>query len=179
MIQRIQTVYLFIIAIILILAAFLPIWKNKGFYTKDGKEGFLTLHSTATTFSTNVGDGAPVSDEKTNPPSPTAGNYVVSNNYHIAALLILCAITALFTIFQFKKRMLQIKLCSFIYLLLSAILVCYYLAIKSNNSLLSEADKGDFLIGFYMPVLGIIFNFLAIRFIRKDEALVRSVDRLR
>jgi glucan phosphoethanolaminetransferase (alkaline phosphatase superfamily) len=120
-----------------------------------------------------------VADEKNSNGSGLAGTTTISNNYHIAVLLVLTAIMAFYTIFQYKKRLFQVKLCSFIYLLLSATLVTYYLAIKADNSLLTNADKGEFLVGFYAPVLGILFNFLAIRFIRKDEALVRSVDRLR
>ena len=34
-------------------------------------------------------------------------------------------------------------------------------------------------IGFIFTALAIIFSFLAIRYIRKDELLVRSADRLR
>ena len=37
----------------------------------------------------------------------------------------------------------------------------------------------NFDISFFLPIAGIILNMLANRFIRKDEELVRSVDRLR
>ena len=33
--------------------------------------------------------------------------------------------------------------------------------------------------GFFLPAIAMVFNILANRFIRRDENLVRSVDRLR
>jgi uncharacterized membrane protein YhdT len=101
------------------------------------------------------------------------------DNYYIGALLLLTALNSLFIIFQYKKRMLQVKLSGLNYLLLSGVLVAYYLTIKEDNGLLTDPGRGQFLIGFYVPVIAILLNFLVIRFIRKDEALVRSVDRIR
>jgi len=34
-------------------------------------------------------------------------------------------------------------------------------------------------VGFYLPVVALAFLFLAIRGIKKDEALVKSLDRIR
>ena len=40
-------------------------------------------------------------------------------------------------------------------------------------------QEGAIGIGLFLPGMGIIFNILANFFIRKDEKLVRSVDRIR
>ncbi|MFN6037385.1 MAG: DUF4293 family protein, partial [Bacteroidota bacterium] len=45
-----------------------------------------------------------------------------------------------------------------------------------------EAGKSfskSYLFGSYLPILSILLSFMAIRFIKKDEELVRSADRLR
>jgi hypothetical protein len=47
------------------------------------------------------------------------------------------------------------------------------------EQLFDTGMKGDFEIGFFVPLLALIFNSLANRFIRRDEKLVRSVDRIR
>jgi hypothetical protein len=46
---------------------------------------------------------------------------------------------------------------------------------------LSEIEnlKAVYWIGFYMPVAAIAFQFMANRGIKRDEALVKSVQRLR
>lgn len=43
----------------------------------------------------------------------------------------------------------------------------------------SASDAAQFSVGVALPVLAVIFAFLALRSINKDEKLVRSVDRLR
>ena len=75
--------------------------------------------------------------------------------------------------------MLQLKLGMFNSFLISLLLGAFFWAIKEGNTALADPDKGDFMIGFYVPMLAILLNFAANRFIKKDEALVRSVDRLR
>ncbi len=33
--------------------------------------------------------------------------------------------------------------------------------------------------GSYLPLVSLLFTFLAVRFVKRDEALIRSADRLR
>ncbi|MDC3260260.1 DUF4293 domain-containing protein, partial [bacterium] len=39
--------------------------------------------------------------------------------------------------------------------------------------------KPTYALGIYMPVIGMVLSFLASKAIKKDEDLVKSVDRLR
>jgi len=68
-------------------------------------------------------------------------------------------------------------------LLLVAIILSVYFSVKNMTNLgpLNEVEnlKAVYWIGFYLPVAAIAFQFLAMRGIKKDEALVKSVDRLR
>ncbi len=135
MIQRIQTIYLFIVTVLGILLCCFPVADAGDFTIKWG----ATI-----TFS---------------------------------GLSLLMPIVSLATIFLYKKRILQMRLCSFdiilnvLTLLLTALDV--YLAHNTGN-----AD-----IKLYWPVvimpINVILLYLAIRAIGKDEALVRSLDRLR
>jgi len=43
----------------------------------------------------------------------------------------------------------------------------------------AQEAEYEFLTGAYIPIINLLFLFLANRFILKDEKLVRSVDRLR
>jgi len=85
----------------------------------------------------------------------------------------------LFSIFKYKNRMTQVKL-NALFSLVSAVTIvgAVYFSMKGNALIVPE-QQGTFLMGFYLPVVAMFNNFLANRFIRKDEALVRSADRIR
>jgi len=93
-------------------------------------------------------------------------------------LLILVGISAhleLMALFLYKKRIKQIRLLVFnIILLLGLLGVVIYFAYAGF-----ENPKVAFKIPTAFPLVAIILNWLAIRAIGKDEALVRSVDRIR
>ncbi len=118
--------------------------------------------------------------------SETAGgNYLSDAVYNIqdhTALLVLAILggaLALGAIFLFKNRPLQMRL-SYLVIVLSIILpvAAAMLFLQAGNSLDGSSGINDGF-GLYMPILGIIFTILAIRFIKKDDNLVRSMDRLR
>jgi hypothetical protein len=48
-----------------------------------------------------------------------------------------------------------------------------------GEALLNPKLEGAFQPAFYLPTLALMLNLLANRFIRRDEQLVRSADRLR
>jgi 4-amino-4-deoxy-L-arabinose transferase-like glycosyltransferase len=100
--------------------------------------------------------------------------------YPMLPLLIMFIIINLITlasIFLFKKRMLQIRLSIFnaIVQLGSFGMLFFYLADISKKSGL-DYSTGILVI---LPVVAAILSFLAMRAIAKDEALVRSISRLR
>ncbi|MDR3340142.1 MAG: DUF4293 domain-containing protein [Candidatus Symbiothrix sp.] len=82
------------------------------------------------------------------------------------------AVLALVAIFLFKKRKLQIKTAWLIMLLL---LVAIVLFLIKGDGFSIAAISYPILI----PFIAGIFNYLAIRAVKKDEQLVRSLDRLR
>lgn len=98
---------------------------------------------------------------------------------NILALLVnlLPAGWAVFTIFQFSNRPQQIKFCT-LGMLLSALVLAADVFLPgvlftSGNAVLTFAP------GIYIVPVNILLFFLAARFIRRDEDLVRSADRLR
>ena len=90
-------------------------------------------------------------------------------------ILLLVAILAFGTIFLFKKRMLQIRITIFSTILL----IGYYLTFIAYIFMLAENTTFSASWSVCLPLVGIILNWLAIRGIGADEALVKAYDRLR
>lgn len=103
----------------------------------------------------------------------------VQNVMLISIGAFLAAGIMLFSLFKYKNRMAQVKL-NALFSLISALTIVgvVYFSLKGNALILPE-QQGTFLMGFYLPIVAMFNNFLANRFIRKDEALVRSADRIR
>lgn len=81
----------------------------------------------------------------------------------------------LVVIFLFKKRILQIRILAFTILLLLGLFgMFFYFTYASFDEV-----KVAFKIATALPVASAILDWLAIRAIGKDEALIRSADRLR
>ncbi len=89
----------------------------------------------------------------------------------------LSILTAFLCLFMYKNRKLQIKLCYAI-IFFNA---CLFLTILFLTNQLYDHDfeKKTFLFPSYLPLLAIIAAFIASRYIKKDEELVRSADRIR
>ncbi|WP_299216033.1 DUF4293 domain-containing protein [uncultured Aquimarina sp.] len=98
------------------------------------------------------------------------------NNFLVLGMFTGSAVLALVSIFLFKNRQLQFVL-GRINILLNFILLgvfVYWSLTLSGETLVSE--KG---IGMLIPVISIVLLVVANKAIRKDENLVKSVDRLR
>ena len=89
------------------------------------------------------------------------------------------ALVAIYEIFQFRSRGRQLLLGSINLLLITATLGAAFVFSNKGEQLLNLKLEGQFLPGFYLPTLALLLNLLANRFIRRDEQLVRSMDRLR
>jgi len=88
------------------------------------------------------------------------------------------AVFALITIFIYKNRKRQISMCYGMITAQVLIYVFFSFMYWKNHFPLSEFyQQASFT--FVFPFIAIILLFLAIRAIRKDEKLVRSLDRLR
>ena len=94
----------------------------------------------------------------------------------IPFMFITSAVLSFVTIFLFKDRKLQFVLGRIIILInlfLLALLIYLSLTLPGETSV---SEKG---IGMFLPILAILLLVLANKAIKKDEDLVKSVDRLR
>ncbi len=153
MIQRIQTLFLLLAVAALVGALFCP-WGT--FFGSDGSAYCFGAFAV----SQQVGSGM-------NPISFWA----------LGALLCISALVTLVCIFLFRNRLLQIRLSVFNMLLLTGFYLVYIIFLFVVKSRL-EADFG-FNTGMALPFVALVFDFLAIRAIFKDEKKVRAYQRIR
>src|SRR5205085_8899119 len=103
--------------------------------------------------------------------------FTISVNGLLPILNVATGVLSLVAILLFKNRNLQVRLCN-VALLITCVLVglLFFLA----DSMISGMNqKIHYMYGSYLPLFQVLFIFLASLFIRKDEKLVRSADRLR
>lgn len=154
MIQRIQTVYLFIIAILSVAMLFMPL------AVLQSGDQFMSFDATG------------ISTMTTQQPE------LIYPTWGLFALSAIVALVALITIFLFKKRMLQIRLCVFNAILMLGIYGMFGFFIWNLKGQMDNvAVSLKFALAF--PLVSLILDYLAIRNIGADEALVRSLNRLR
>ena len=102
--------------------------------------------------------------------------YFMQNQFYVILLGLSTAIT-IYSIVSFKKRQTQFvanRLNIILNLILLGLFVYHSLNLSGETVIVSE--KG---IGMFLPILAIVFLVLANKAIKKDEDLVKSVDRLR
>lgn len=157
MIQRIQTIWLFLSGLVL-LGLFVFPYVNYIDLVGLGKRIYVTgVYS-------------------------YANNDVIRQESYLlqAILTVLLAIFPVYIIFKFKNRKLQIKL-SYLQIVLVVLLAAwmYFSAgnVLSTNSQSLGADNIG--IGFFLIPVSIILLAMAIGGIRKDEKLIKSANRLR
>lgn len=108
------------------------------------------------------------------------GQYVVRTP-HMGVLFVISALLPLITILLFRRRQLQIRLCVVEMLLLlgsQAMIVMYILQARSAVKQLTSHSLA-FSLADVAPLAAMVFVWLAIRGIMKDDILVRSLDRIR
>ena len=99
------------------------------------------------------------------------GEYIEIKDLQFPALfLLLSVLLSLYSIFQFKNRLNQIKIVSFARL---SITISFFLIIFTKD----ELDKVYY--GGSLLILPYLVLFLSAYFIKKDEKLVKSADRIR
>lgn len=92
------------------------------------------------------------------------------------AMFLGSAALSLFSIFNFKNRKFQFVL-GRLNIILNFILLGLFVYLLLNTSGESQiSEKG---VGIFIPIFSIVFLVLANKAIKKDEDLVKSVDRLR
>jgi hypothetical protein len=102
-----------------------------------------------------------------------------SNTFYIALLAFAASALALGSLFSFKNRMRQIKLNLINTLVMAVVLIIVTYLLFDAEKTFMPATQGQYRIGFYLTPLSMLCNSVANRFIRKDEKMVRSADRLR
>ncbi len=104
--------------------------------------------------------------------------YTILDNPILIVLTCLGGVLALAAIFLFKNRPLQRKLgFGVITMAILTILVAILLVYQDTESVLDGNINEGFGLG--LPVFAIIFALFANRYIKKDDKLVKSMDRLR
>lgn len=154
MIQRIQTLYLLIITALVAVTLFARL----AWFAGDAGEWGLYAFALK-----------------------TAGGESVQPTFYMGVLLALAAALPLVTIFLFRRRMLQIRLCVVeMVLLLGAVVmegVYYFLSwrVFSDQAFHTQGFKP----AIALPLVCLLFAYLAARAIFRDELLVRAADRIR
>ena len=100
---------------------------------------------------------------------------LIQSGYIVAGLLGIIAFLSFVGIFLFKKRMLQMRICTFISLLIIFLVgLITYFSLSSGNKVAATIGLSAIL-----PIIIFIFVLMARRAVKKDEDLVKSVDRIR
>jgi len=154
--QRIQTLFLALVVLTMILGIFVPIWT-----WEDAPSG--SSHKLFALHYLIVEDGA------------RSSAYFP---FSLTGILMVAAATiAVMQIRRFDNRITQIKMGAFNTLVLLGVMIC---AVVFANRLTNEVGfNGTYQVAYWIIFAGVAFNWLALRFIRRDEKIVRDSDRLR
>lgn len=154
MIQRIQTVYLFIVSVLSVIVFFSPIAAiiTKANVFELSYRGFIS-----------------------SPPIDA----LHSSTWALTLVGALIPVVAFVTIFLFKKRKLQVTMCYINFLLIDAYYIVAIASLWFADQQLALPSRWSYHYAIILPIVNMVLTFLAIRAINKDEALVRSLDRLR
>lgn len=162
--QRIQTVFLALVILSLIGAFLTPIWI---YHDPSGKSYALyALHYSiyspdATVSATNL----------------TTNVIVKYFPYCLTAVLLAASATIAFMeLIRYNDRITQIKLGALNSLFLAGSLGA---AVYFGNDFITTFHGGAYGLGLWLPAVAVVCNWAAIRFIKRDEKLVRDSDRLR
>lgn len=157
MIQRIQTLFLLGVVVLGVAFSFVPVL------------GFTAYDATYVMSAYKV----VLSKEVTT---------VVSKNMGVGVLEGVIMIVSIIVMFLYKNRQLQMKLLKLNILLITLQVVALMMYVDVVKSAIGP-NENDVIIGIEMgaiiPVLSLLLTYLAIRFIKKDDELVRAADRLR
>ncbi len=102
---------------------------------------------------------------------------LIAYNWMSMILAIVTIILPLVTIFFYKKRTLQIRLCFVDVILGLGMLVLLWLQIKQRSAETGAEWFSE--IAFVFPLIGIVLVWLAIHSIMKDVKMLKSFDRIR
>jgi hypothetical protein len=152
MLQRIQTLYLLLASVAMLLASVTPLAK----FLLNGEQVIFEAMGVY------------------------MNNSLTDSTWALMTIGAITSILALLTVFLYKGRLLQIRLTILnVLLMIGFYLYAGFLFYKMTTSPQLENASVSVAIGTFMPLVAIVTSILAIRKIYADEALVRSLSRLR
>lgn len=154
MIQRIQTIYLLLASVLTMLMFFLPVAE---LISTDGQLYTLNYRSISLT--------------QANPPQQ------VLYTYPMAILFTLIMLLSITAVFLFKNRKLQMRITMLAILL--ALGATGLMAFYIFGAMDVEIETIHYGLTTIIPLVDIVFLFLAYKGIQKDEKLIKSMDRIR
>ena len=158
MLQRIQSLYLAIVAIAAILLFFFPLANY--FHELRGNYKFF------------------IYGIRSMDPDPK----VLFGAYFTIPLIFMAVASFIFsvsTILLFRNRPLQIRLCAFNMLTNIVLIMVIFFFYATKIQTMTQIEPEYNYTGMALPLVSLLFLILANRSIRNDEALVKSADRLR
>ncbi|MTI21946.1 DUF4293 family protein [Fulvivirga sp. RKSG066] len=158
MLQRIQTVFLLLVVLLMGAHLLLPLWS----FSSEDSEVYYKLFSYYF---------------ESNPGTEEASSTVYFPFATVACLAVASIVVTIIEISKFKNRLLQMKLGALnsIFMAGTMGLGVYF----ATDLMEVKQVVGSYGPGLFLPGAAMILNVIANRFIRKDERLVRSVDRIR
>lgn len=150
MIQRIQSIYLFLVAVCSLLTLVFSfssynvgesilVFDAFGFELAGKQQGFMPLYP----------------------------------------ILISSTLFALVSLFLFKARKRQLMINKINYLLILLVIILMFIDLNTFKALIDSETVVSYGVGMFLPIAALVFNFLANRGIKSDEKLIQSLDRLR
>ena len=107
------------------------------------------------------------------------GVYNILDHIGTMVLFGLAGALVLVSIFLFNNRSLQMSIARFAIIFNVIGFILAIVLFFNEKDGMGNAVPEDNILGISLPILFIVFSLLALRFINKDEKLVKSMDRLR
>ena len=105
--------------------------------------------------------------------------YDITDHPVLIGLTIGGILLALISIFMYKKRKVQLKLGYLILVMAILLPVISFLLFTTVSPQIDPSVHVEDQIGMFIPLVAVLFGGLANYYIRKDDKLVKSMDRLR
>lgn len=152
MIQRIQSIWLFLASLTLFMLLILPVVTK----TSNGTEFWILVSGLYEKVKT--------------------GSLKVEGFLPLMISTVVLALLTFSNIFNYKNRTLQKRICNVVIIL--TVGLSFWIS-QAAQKIPGGLEGAGYNAGAFMPILTIIFCFLAMRGIRNDEQLIKSADRLR
>lgn len=110
-------------------------------------------------------------------PAAAVNAFNIKDNTLLMILNSAIGLMALISIFLYKWRNVQIRFCNISLLLTCLLIGLLFFVADTMSSNMNQRIQYKY--GSYLPLIELIFLYLAARYVKKDDELVRSADRLR